>query len=61
MILRKARAFGYVLPPQTRSGSSLEEGGNTYEALLFLGSSVVVGEFEPQTDSKPKHLNPEIS
>ena len=28
----KARAFGYVLPPQTRSGSSLEEGSNTYEA-----------------------------
>ena len=36
MILRKARAFGYVLPPQTRSGNSLEEGSNTYEGGAVL-------------------------
>lgn len=36
MILRKARAFGYVLPPQSRNSSSLEEGGNTYEGGAVL-------------------------
>eukprot|EP00435_Cladocopium_sp_Y103_P063603 s567_g25.t1 len=36
MILRKARAFGYVLPPQSRNSSSLEEGGNTYEGAAVL-------------------------
>ena len=38
----QARAFGYVLPPQSRNSSSLEEGGNTYEvqivSLLFHGN-----------------------
>ena len=36
MLLRKAKAFGYVLPPQSRPSGSLEEGGNTYEGGAVL-------------------------
>ena len=36
MLLRKAKAFGYVLPSQSRPSGSLEEGGNTYEGGAVL-------------------------
>lgn len=36
MLLRKARAFGYVLPPSSRPSSGLEEGSNTYEGGAVL-------------------------